>query len=65
MNRAGYDVVTLGNHEFDYGQATLKERLAEAEFAVVAANILENGQYFTGLGHAVYEVGGIKVGFSG
>lgn len=65
MNRAGYDVVTLGNHEFDYGQATLKERLAEAEFAVVAANILENGQYFTGLGHAVYEVGGIKVGFFG
>ena len=65
MNRAGYDVVTLGNHEFDYGQATLKERLAESEFAVVAANILENGQYFTGLGHAVYEVGGIKVGFFG
>ena len=29
MNEAGYDVVTLGNHEFDYGYAQLMLNLAE------------------------------------
>jgi len=30
MNAAGYDVVTLGNHEFDYGYAPLKEKISKA-----------------------------------
>ena len=39
MNLAGYDAATLGNHEFDYGQDVLKERMSEALFPYVAANI--------------------------
>lgn len=39
MNAAGYDAATLGNHEFDYGQDVLKERMSEALFPYVAANI--------------------------
>ena len=31
MNVTGYDVVTLGNHEFDYGYAQLKENMTKAE----------------------------------
>ena len=43
MNLAGYDLVTLGNHEFDYGMDNLKTIFAKAEFGVVAANIKLNG----------------------
>ncbi len=38
MNRMGYDVVTLGNHEFDYGVDSLAKMLEKAQFAVVCAN---------------------------
>lgn len=39
MNAAGYDAGTLGNHEFDYGQAVLAERLSEYRFPIVSCNI--------------------------
>ena len=32
MNSIGYDVATLGNHEFDYGQELLRERISQADF---------------------------------
>jgi len=35
MNRMGYDVATLGNHEFDNGIDTLAEVLKGANFPVV------------------------------
>lgn len=38
MNYMGYDVVTLGNHEFDNGLDTLAEVLKGAKFQVVCAN---------------------------
>lgn len=37
-NAMGYDVVCLGNHEFDDGQEVLAERLKEADFETVCAN---------------------------
>ena len=43
MNLAGYDVVSLGNHEFDYGYQNLKDLEADADFAIVDANVLYNG----------------------
>lgn len=43
MNLAGYDLATLGNHEFDYGMDNLQTILEKAEFGVVAANIQYNG----------------------
>lgn len=43
MNLAGYDLATLGNHEFDYGMDNLKTILEKAEFGVVAANVQYNG----------------------
>lgn len=39
MNIAGFDATVLGNHEFDYGQEMLAERIAQAEFPFLASNI--------------------------
>src|ERR1700674_2070010 len=39
MNRSGYTSGTIGNHEFDYGQAALRMRLREAKFPVLSANV--------------------------
>ena len=38
MNAAGYDLVTLGNHEFDFGYAQLMENLKDAKFKAICAN---------------------------
>ncbi len=37
-NLMGYNAVTLGNHEFDYGVDTLVARIKEMNFPVVCAN---------------------------
>ncbi|MDY3978434.1 MAG: bifunctional UDP-sugar hydrolase/5'-nucleotidase [Tidjanibacter sp.] len=39
MNSLGYDVATLGNHEFDNGLDTLQARMDDAHFPIVLANI--------------------------
>ena len=39
MNAAKYDVVTLGNHEFDYGYVQLMDNLANAKFTTICANV--------------------------
>jgi 2',3'-cyclic-nucleotide 2'-phosphodiesterase (5'-nucleotidase family) len=38
FNLMGYDAAALGNHEFDWGQAVLRDRIAEAHFPVLSAN---------------------------
>ena len=64
MNAAGYDVATIGNHEFDYGWEQLKENAAKASFKVLCADVLENGEPIFD-GHTVIEKGGVKIGFFG
>lgn len=44
MNLAGYDVAAPGNHEFDYGYTNLKALAGEADFPIVAANVLYGGK---------------------
>ena len=46
MNAAGYDVATLGNHEFDYGMERALELIDKAEFNYISANFhhLKNGK---------------------
>lgn len=39
FNTLGYDAVTLGNHEFNYGLPFLQTALSQARFPVVSANI--------------------------
>jgi 2',3'-cyclic-nucleotide 2'-phosphodiesterase/3'-nucleotidase len=40
MNQLGYDVTTPGNHDFNFGVASLREALRRASFRVVSANII-------------------------
>lgn len=42
MNKVGFDIAVLGNHEFDYGEAILKDRLLQANFSWVCANVSMN-----------------------
>jgi len=42
-NHMGYQVATVGNHEFDWGQARLQERIAQAKFPFVLANVFNEG----------------------
>jgi len=46
MNKLGYDLSVLGNHEFDYGQDVLSKRISEANFPFICANIWNNNGTF-------------------
>jgi 2',3'-cyclic-nucleotide 2'-phosphodiesterase (5'-nucleotidase family) len=41
MNQMGFDAMCLGNHEFDFGYALIRGRLADANFHVLSANIID------------------------
>ena len=42
FNAMGYNVATFGNHEFDWGQATLAARTTQATYPYVTANVVVN-----------------------
>ncbi len=68
MNGIGYDAVSIGNHEFDWGVDILIERVADADFAMLGANI-----YLKGTDRhpewvepwTIVERDGVRVGFIG
>ncbi len=62
MNAMGFDAMTAGNHAFDYGQQVLKQRISQAKFPVLAANVA-GGLPFKP--YVVQQVGGVKVGIIG
>ena len=64
MNAAGYDVATIGNHEFDYGYAQLKSNLDSAAFKVVCANVLQDGNPVFDA-YTMINKGGVQVAFVG
>ena len=43
MKEVGYDAVTLGNHEFDYGIDRMKELMPQIGVPVVCANLYKTG----------------------
>ena len=67
MNAVGYDAMTLGNHEFDYGSDVTMERIKQAKFPIVSANIIVDatGKPFTGKTHAIIRKGDLKIGVFG
>lgn len=67
INRMGYDAVTLGNHEFDYGVDTLAAVLRNAKFHIVSANYLVKGTALEGIvkPYAIVEKGGLRIGITG
>lgn len=72
MNLAGYDLMTAGNHEFDFGTDQFLSNVALADFPVLSANIYRDGQPLlqdeqegdSGC-HTVIERDGLKIGFFG
>ena len=67
MNAVGYDVVTLGNHEFDYGFEQLKKNLSRANFSVVCADVYvdETGETIYDATKVIETKSGLKLGFFG
>ncbi|MBR4725018.1 MAG: 5'-nucleotidase C-terminal domain-containing protein [Lachnospiraceae bacterium] len=66
MNKAGYDIATLGNHEFDYGWAQLKKNLKKAKFKVVCADVFDaNGKTIYDANTVWTTKSGVKIGFFG
>ena len=66
MNRLGYDAATLGNHEFDRGQAFLGRMIDSMDFEVVCANVVSDTCTFPSLPPAtVIERDGVKIGLVG
>ena len=69
MNAAGYDLATLGNHEFDYGMDGAMNVIDQANFPYVSANFYheENGVVGETVldAYKVFEVGGVKIAFVG
>lgn len=69
MNAAGYDVATLGNHEFDYGMNGCKDVIEKAQFPYVSCNFYEEKDGVRGENvlpsFQMFEMGGQKIAFVG
>ena len=67
LNKMGYDAITLGNHEFDYGVDTLAQMLKDALFAVVSANYDVTGTPLENIvrPYVVLTRAGVRIGILG
>jgi 2',3'-cyclic-nucleotide 2'-phosphodiesterase (5'-nucleotidase family) len=65
MNAVGYDIMTAGNHDFNYGQDRLLELADMADFPIVSANVF-NADYTSYLpAYKIMEYDGVKVAVFG
>jgi 5'-nucleotidase/UDP-sugar diphosphatase len=70
MNSMDYAAATIGNHEFDFGLQNLKQRVSEAQFPYLSANIVykKDGKVPEDLGirpYVILTVGAVKLGVIG
>ena len=67
MNSCGYDLMAVGNHEFDWGPDNLLKIEKQANFPLVSANVLykENGEQRFGPSVTCELSSGALVGFFG
>jgi 2',3'-cyclic-nucleotide 2'-phosphodiesterase/3'-nucleotidase/5'-nucleotidase len=66
-NRMRYTATTIGNHEFDWGQDTLRARMRQARFRMLAANITyKNGKNVPWIpDDTIVRRGGVRIGIVG
>ena len=66
-NAMGYNYATFGNHEFDWGKEVTKERMNEAKFTYLCANIIDTstGKTFAPKAYDTMELSTLKLGFFG
>ncbi len=67
FNQIGVDAVAVGNHEFDYGRDVLTERIDQAEFPFLAANVVDaEGNPPAGIEpYVIDNLKGVEVGIIG
>lgn len=66
MNLMGYDVCSLGNHEFDMGVDGMKAWQRQAKFPFVSANLTVDGQpWIQAPPYVILTQNGVKVGIIG
>lgn len=64
MNRIGYQYEIFGNHEFDYGQQILNDRISQAKFEFLCANMNVDPQVASikqPRPYATFSIDGVKV----
>lgn len=64
-NLMGFDVHTLGNHEFDYGWERTREFIEAGEFATVSANVVNDSGDTLADPYVVVERAGMRIGVIG
>ncbi|MBR5821377.1 MAG: bifunctional metallophosphatase/5'-nucleotidase [Alistipes sp.] len=65
MNDIGYDVATLGNHEFDKGSEVLDAMISYADFPIVCANVEAQNGATAIEPYTIIERCGVEFGFIG
>lgn len=67
LNATPPDIFVPGNHEFDFGSDVFRQRMSEARFPVLGANLRDlNGRPVSGvLDTRIVDVNGIRIGFVG
>ena len=65
MNAVGYDVATLGNHEFDYGMDQFNKNVELAQFKYVSCNFTDKDGKPLFDAYTIIEIAGKKVAFVG
>ena len=66
MNDRGYDYVTLGNHDFNYGPAWLRDYLTRLNAVCLCANVADEAHGLSILPHTVHTLeNGLRVGLIG
>ena len=67
MNRMGYDAVTIGNHEFDFGLENMARLFKQATFPIVCANYDFTGTPVEGLvkPYIIIKRAGLRIGVLG
>ena len=67
MNKMGYDAVTIGNHEFDFGMEEMARAFRQATFPIVCANYDFTGTPCEGLvkPYIIIKRNGVRIGVFG
>ncbi len=64
LNAIGYDAMTVGNHDFNYGQERLLELKDMIDFPMVSANIMKDGENFLPP-YTMTEIDGVSIAIVG
>ncbi len=65
MNLMGYDAMVPGERDFTFGAAVFRQRMAEAKFPFLAANLLDASGNLLCKPYVIKEVGGRKIALVG